>query len=80
MIQLAIQEQKIEQFFNYSKDEIVKALHFIVDNNIQEYKINQNDLQLSSKQQKELNSRIESFHNDRTIGKSWNKIKGNILN
>ena len=80
MIQLAIQEQKIEQFFNYSKDEILRALQFIVDNNIQEYKLNQKDLELSSLQKKELNSRIESFNNNRNIGKSWNEIKRNILN
>ena len=80
MIQLVIQEQEIEQFFNYSKDEILKALQFIVDNNIQEYKINQKDLELSALQKKELNSRIELFHNNRNIGKSWNEIKSSILN
>ena len=80
MIQVDIQEPKIEQFFNYSKDEILRALQFIVDNNIQEYKINQKDLELSALQKKELNSRIESFHNNRNIGKSWKEIKSSILN
>jgi len=79
MIHLSIQEPKIEQFFNSSKDEILKALQFIVDNNIQEYKIDKNDLELSSEQIKELNSRIASFHNNRNIGKSWNEIKNHII-
>jgi len=31
MIQLSIEEPKIEKFFNSSKDEIMKALKFIVE-------------------------------------------------
>jgi len=78
MIQLAIQEPKIEQFFNHSKDEIMKALKFIVDNNIKDFEKNQNNLELSSEQKKELNLRISSFHNDPSIGRSWNEIKSDI--
>jgi len=79
MLYLSIQEPKVEQFFNHSKDEILKALQFIVENNIYEYKIDKNDLKLSIEQKKELNSRIISFHNNRDIGKSWDEIKNNIL-
>ncbi len=79
MMQLAIQEPKIEQFFNHSKDEIIKALKFIVDNNIKDFGINQNNLELSTEQKEELNSRITSFRNDPSIGRSWNEVKSNIL-
>ena len=78
MMQLAIQEPKIEQFFNHSKDEIIKALKFIVDNNIKDFGISQNNLELSTDQKEELNSRITSFHNDPSIGRSWNEVKSNI--
>ena len=44
MMQLAIKEPKIEQFFNHSKEEIIKALKFIVDNNIKDYNINKSNL------------------------------------
>jgi len=79
MMHLSIQEPKIEQFFNHSKDEVIKALQFIVDNNIKEFKINQNSLELSTEQREELNSRISSFHNNPSIGRSWNEIKSDIL-
>lgn len=76
MIQLAIQEPKIEQFFNHSKDEILKALNFIVENNIKDFNT---PLALSNEQKKELNSRLLSFHNNPEIGRSWNEIKRDIL-
>jgi len=79
MMQLSIQEPKIEQFFNHSSDEIIKALKFIVDNNIKDFKTNQNNLELSIEQKKELDLRISSFHNDQSIGTSWNDIKRDIL-
>jgi len=79
MMQFAIQEPKIEQFFNNSKDEIIKALRFIVDNNIKDFGINQNTLELSAEQKVELNSRISSFHNDPLVGRLWNEIKSDIL-
>ena len=78
MMQLAIQEPRIEQFFNNSKDEILKALRFIVDNNIKDFGINQKSLELSTEQKKELNSRISSFHNDPLMGRSWNEVKSDI--
>lgn len=78
MMQLAIQEPEIEQFFNHSKDEIMKALKFIVDNNIKDFGTHQNNLELSSEQKKELHLRITSFHNDPSICRSWNEVKSNI--
>jgi hypothetical protein len=35
--------------------------------------------ELSAEQKKELTSRIESYNNDRSIGKSWNEIKGALI-
>jgi len=78
MMQIAIQEPKIEQFFNHSKDEIIRALKFIVDNNIKDFGTNQNNLELSAEQKKELNSRILSFHNNPSMGNSWNEVKSDI--
>jgi len=78
MMQLLIQEPKIEQFFNHSKDEIIEALKFIVDNNITDFSINKNNLELSIKQKEELDVRIKSFHNDPSIGRSWNEVKSDI--
>lgn len=37
------------------------------------------DEKLSTEQKKELSSRIESYHNDRSIGKSWSEIKSSLL-
>ena len=53
-------------------------IRFIVDNNIKDFGINQKSLELSTEQKKELNSRVSSFHNDPSIGRSWNEIKSNI--
>ena len=78
MIRLAIQEPKIEQFFNNSKDEVLQALRFMVDNNIKDFGANQNSLELSNEQKKELNTRISSFHNDPSIGRSWDEIKSDL--
>ena len=79
MMQLEIQEPKIEQFFNHSKDEIINALKFIVDNNLKDFTINKQNSELTIEQKKELNLRIKSFHNDPSIGYSWSKIKNTIL-
>lgn len=79
MIQLAISEPRIEKFFNYSKDEILKALEFMVENDINGFKSSQVDTQLTVDQKKELNSRLESFHKNRNIGNSWNDIKSKLV-
>ena len=62
MMQLAIQEPKIEQFFNRSKD----------------FGIKQNTLELSIEQKEELDVRIKSFHNNPSIGRLWNEVKSDI--
>ncbi len=77
-MQLAIQEPKIEQFFNHSKDEIIKALKFIVDNNIRDFGINKSNLELSIEQKEELDVRIKSLHKNPLMGRSWNEIKNTI--
>lgn len=76
MISLSIQEAKIEHFFKHSQEEMIKALRFIV-----EHEINYAEPldELSVEQKKELSSRIESYHNDRSIGKSWSDIKSSLL-
>jgi len=79
MIQLSITEPKIEQFFHHSKDEIIKALNFLVDNDITEFQNDSDSLELTTAQKKELDSRTASFHEDRTIGRSWDEIKSEIL-
>lgn len=78
MIQLSIEEPKIEQFFNHSKDEIIKALKFIVDNDIKDFGTKQNNVELSTAQKKELNSRISSFHQNPSIGRTWDEVKNDI--
>ncbi len=78
MIQLAIQEPKIEQFFKNSKEEIVKALEFIVENDIDYFKNSSEEASLSPEQKEELNARIESFHKDPSIGESWDDIKNTL--
>ena len=78
MIQLSIEEPKIEKFFNSSKEEIMKALKFIVDNDIHDFSPINNISELSEEQKKELNTRIDSFHKDPSIGRSWNDIKNDL--
>jgi len=78
MIQLSIEEPKIEKFFNSSKDEIMKALNFIVDNDIHDFSQINNTSELSEEQKKELYSRINSFHENRSIGRDWNDIKSDL--
>ena len=79
MMQLAIEEPRIEQFFHHSKDEIMKALKFIVDNNIKDFSIDNKSLELSMEQKRELDLRISSFHNDRTMGRSWEEVKSDVV-
>lgn len=78
MIELSIEEPKIEKFFNSSKDEIMKALKFIVDNDIHDFSPINNTTELSEEQKKELDSRINSFHKDPTIGRNWNDVKNDL--
>lgn len=75
MIQLSIEEPKIEKFFNSSKVEIMKALKFIVDNDIHDFSQINNSSELSEEQKKELTCRINSFHENRSIGRAWDDIQ-----
>ena len=75
MIQLSIEEPKIEKFFHSSKEEIMKALKFIVDNEIYDFSPINNTSELSEEQKKELKERIDSFHKDPSIGRTWDDIK-----
>lgn len=78
MIQLSIEEPKIEKFFNSSKDEIMKALKFIVDNDIRDFSQTNTTSELSEEQKKELDSRINSFHENRSMGREWSAIKSEL--
>jgi putative addiction module component (TIGR02574 family) len=78
MIQLSIEEPKIEKFFNSSKDEIMKALKFIVDNDIHDFSQINNTSELSEEQKKELHSRINSFHKDPLMGRKWDDVKNDL--
>lgn len=78
MIKLSIEEPKIEQFFNHSKDEIIKTLKFIVDNDLKDFIVNTNRYELSDEQKKELDVRSKSFHDAPSIGRSWEEIKNDI--
>jgi hypothetical protein len=78
MIQLSIEEPKIEKFFNSSKDEIMRALKFIVDNDIRDFSQVNTTSGLSEEQKKELDSRTDSFHKNRSIGRDWDAIKSEL--
>ncbi len=77
MIELSIEEPMIEKFFNNSKDEILKTLKFIADNNLKDFK-NQQSYELTKAQKKELDSRIKSFHDNPSMGRSWEDIKSDF--
>lgn len=78
MIQLSIEEPKIEKFFNSSKDEVMRALRFIVENDIHDFSQIKNSYELSEEQKKELDFRISSFHENRSMGRSWSDIKSEL--
>lgn len=78
MIQLQIEEPAIEQFFNNSKEEIINTLKFIADNNLKGFTKNQSEYELTEVQKKELDSRVESFHKDPSIGRTWDEVKAGL--
>ena len=78
MIQVMIEEPAIEQFFNNSKEEIVSTLKFIADNNLKGFTRDKYEYELSEIQKKELDSRIESFHNNPSIGRTWDEVKAGL--
>lgn len=78
MIQVMIEEPTIEQFFNNSKEEILNTLKFIADNNLKGFTRDKHEYKLNEIQKNELNSRIESFHNNPSMGKTWNEVKAGL--
>ena len=78
MIQLSIEEPTIERFFNHSKEEIMQTLKFIAENNLRDFIASGHDYALSEEQQEILASRSRSYHEDRSIGRSWDEIKSEI--
>jgi len=78
MMQLMIKEPKIEQFFNNSKEEIINTLKFIVDNNLKGFTRDKDEYELSEVQKKELHSRMHSFHNNPSMGRSWDEVKAGL--
>jgi len=47
MIQLSIEESKIEQFFNNSKEEVMHTLKFIAENNLNGFLRNKDEYELT---------------------------------
>jgi hypothetical protein len=78
MIQLSIEEPEIEQFFNNSKEEIMNTLKFIAENNLKGFMRDSDEYVLSKAQKDELDSRMESFHNNPSIGKTWDEVKAGL--
>jgi len=78
MIQVMIEEPKIEQFFNNSKEEILNTLKFIADNNLKGFTKDKSEYELSKIQKRELDSRIESFHNNTSMGRTWDEVKAGL--
>jgi len=78
MMQLMIKEPKIEQFFNNSKEEIINTLKFIADNNLKGFTRDKNEYELSEVQKKELHSRMNSFHNNPSMGRNWDEVKAGL--
>jgi len=78
MIQILIEEPKIEQFFNNSKEEIINTLKFIADNNLKSFTLTKEEYTLSESQKKELDSRMESFHTNPSIGRTWDEVKAGL--
>ena len=77
-MQLQIEEPAIERFFNNSKEEIIKTLKFIAENNLKGFTRKQSEYELNEAQRKELNSRLESFHDNPSTGRTWDEVKAGI--
>ena len=78
MIKISIEEPSIEQFFNNSKEEIINTLKFIAENNLKGFTKDKSDYELSKAQKLELDARIESFHNNPSIGRTWDEVKAGL--
>ena len=77
MIELSIKEPKIEQFFNNSKEEIIETLKFIAENNLKDFK-QHSSYELTNEQKKELDERVETFHKNPSMGRTWEEIKSGL--
>ena len=78
MIKISIEEPSIEQFFNNSKEEIINTLKFIAENNLKGFTKDKSDYELSKAQKLELDARIESFHNNPSMGRTWDDVKAGL--
>jgi len=78
MIQLSLEEPTIERFFNHSKEEIIQTLRFIAENNLRDFTASRNDYALTDSQKEILASRSHSYHENRSIGRTWDEIKREI--
>jgi hypothetical protein len=56
----------------------MKALKFIVDNDIRDFSQTNTTSELSEEQKRELDSRISSFHKNRSMGREWSAIKSEL--
>ena len=77
MLQLAIKEPSIEQYFNNSSEEVMDALKFIVENQIDVSKSNHSSL--STEHKEILAQREKEFLENPELGRSWNEIKEELL-
>jgi hypothetical protein len=71
MIHLAIDEPKIEQFFNHSSDKILQALRFLAQNNIQDF----NTPDITEQQLLEAQKRLSDTKQNLDICNSWEEIE-----
>jgi hypothetical protein len=71
MIHLAIDEPKIEQFFNHSSDKILQALRFLAKNNIKDF----NTLDITTQQLLEAQNRLSDTKQNLDICNSWEEIE-----
>ena len=78
MIQISIEEPSIEQFFNNSKEEIINTLKFIAENNLKGFTKDKSNYELSKAQKLELDARMESFHSNPSIGRTWDEVKAGL--
>ncbi|MEA1917347.1 MAG: hypothetical protein U9N42_07430 [Campylobacterota bacterium] len=80
MIHIAIEEPKIENFFNNSKDEIIKVLRYIADNNVSfEKDLSKKDFTVSTIE--DVQNRVSNAENSNKYtshDKFWNDLDNKI--
>jgi len=76
MITLNIENEKVEEIFlNEFHSNKEKFFEFI-ENSFSNF--NKHSLELTSAQKKELDARVDSYHQNREIGRPWNAIKSDV--